>query len=634
MTPRSDLRKFCYHWIWLLSVIALTLMPGRACAVEITEQAYWDDHSHDTTWAQAKEQTFTVSTGLISRGYATHPTWIRLRIAPSKHNLHSLQPTQWVLRMRPSFLDTIELYDPAQSSNRQTATAITGDRHPLPHTAYRSINHSFIIPASTEARHVWLRLDSSSSHVMLVDVYSLEEAIAEDRQQDAFNVALITLQVVFLLWAMMSWWSTRDNLLLWFIHKQLWILPYLLFIHGYARALWGETLPPTAIDQLTNGFVLIYTAAAFLFDRQLIKSNGGPRWGIQAATCILLASPIALALLWLGQASLAMQVNILLVTCAPLLVLSAVLAIPSRPTNSGQFSKWLLATYYSLVSAPLLMTALALVGLTKGFQFSLDALYIHTVLSGLLLMAMLLIRTRSLELERIKTLGELAVAERQAAEQRSRREDMAKFFSMLTHELRTPLAVIKMVLPSPDHQTARGTPEHYIHRAVQDIDNLIDRCSDAEKIDNGTLKVRPQPCDLVDELHNCLANVDEERLRLSCTLETAALTTDPKHLHNILLNLLSNALRYSPAKSMIDVELSRFGDAYRVSVGNVSSDEQLLDTTKVFSKYYRSPSAHRLSGAGLGLYVVRHLAMALGGSVALEQSSADRVTFHLYLKAL
>lgn len=128
--------------------------------------------------------------------------------------------------------------------------------------------------------------------------------------------------------------------------------------------------------------------------------------------------------------------------------------------------------------------------------------------------------------------------------------------------------------------------------------------------------------------------MDEERLRLSCTLETAALTIDPKHLHNILLNLLSNALRYSPAKSMIDVELSRFGDAYRVSVGNVSSDEQLLDTTKVFSKYYRSPSAHRLSGAGLGLYVVRHLAMALGGSVALEQSSADRVTFHLYLKAL
>jgi K+-sensing histidine kinase KdpD len=53
----------------------------------------------------------------------------------------------------------------------------------------------------------------------------------------------------------------------------------------------------------------------------------------------------------------------------------------------------------------------------------------------------------------------------------------------------------------------------------------------------------------------------------------------------------------------------------------------------VFSKYYRSAAAHRLSSAGLGLYVVQQLAQALGGRVTLEQHTTDRVTFYWDLNA-
>lgn len=624
-TRSSNIRNQPWLWTLLLSLWAFLCWPSVAWAVQITERAYWQDTTGAATWAQAKEQTYTAVSDTVTGGYSVHPTWIRLRIAPSDSAVESAA-NPWVLRIRPAFLDTIELYDPHSANGAQTPVAVAGDRHPPPQTVYRSIHHGFVIPASAQARDVWLRLRSTSSHVLNVQAYTLEQAIAQDRQQDTLNVVMLTLQSVFLLWAVVGWWSTRDSLLLWFIHKQLWILPYLLLINGYPRLFWGHELAPATLDWLTNACVLLYTSVAVLFDREILKKNAGSHWSVHLVGAIWLASPLAMGLLLLGHTNAAMQTNVLVATLAPPAMLLSVWATPNTPLTNSYVSERLLLAYYTLAAAPLLMTVLPLLGFTEGGLFVLDAVYIHTLLSGLLLLAILHTRTRAIDMARIRALGELAVAEQQATEQKERREDMSRFFSMLTHEMRTPLAVIKMVLPTPSG--AEQQPGHYIHRAVQDIDNLIDRCIDVEKIDSGTLKVRSEPCDLVEELHNCLANLDEDRLRLTSTLDTAPLNTDPRHVHTILNNLLSNALRYSPAGSVVDVGVAATGVGYRVSVSNTSSDDHALDRDRVFTKYYRSAAAHRLSGAGLGLYVVHRLAAALGGRVSLEQHSTHRVTFH------
>jgi signal transduction histidine kinase len=187
---------------------------------------------------------------------------------------------------------------------------------------------------------------------------------------------------------------------------------------------------------------------------------------------------------------------------------------------------------------------------------------------------------------------------------------------MLTHELKTPLSVVRLVLGS---QTP--VPELLTHatQAVQDMDNVIERCLQAGQLDDDHLKVQRTAVNLRAEYWQLQqSSASPARLHLTMAADLV-LHTDAKLLRIVLANLIDNALKYSPTDTSVDILIAPGASQTRAgaifSIQNLPGTAGWPDTDKVFQKYYRSRHAHHQTGSGLGLYLVHSMAQLIGGEL-------------------
>jgi PAS domain S-box-containing protein len=230
------------------------------------------------------------------------------------------------------------------------------------------------------------------------------------------------------------------------------------------------------------------------------------------------------------------------------------------------------------------------------------------------------LRLANLELSRLA-----AIAQQQAEKEKADREDQEKMLAMLSHELKTPLATIRMLV-STLHQSK---PE--IDRAVRDMSDVINRCVQAGKLSDRRLVARNEPCDIAELLEDLIANSRyRPRIEYMPLSESGALLGDAQMLTMVMDNLIDNACRYSPANSLVVVSLTRAfaGECteFRLDVRNLPGDAGWPDPSKLFEKYYRSPHAQRQTGSGMGLYLISGLATMMGARLEYVPSN-DHIQF-------
>ena len=206
---------------------------------------------------------------------------------------------------------------------------------------------------------------------------------------------------------------------------------------------------------------------------------------------------------------------------------------------------------------------------------------------------------------------------------------------MLMHELKNPLAVIDMALHTPAGHQQSIT---YASRAVTDMKAIIERCVDADQLEEGNLETQQDLVDLHRLIHE-LVNVQyphEKRLHLHLK-HAFNVITDHQYLRIILGNLIDNAIRYSDPQSSLHIRVDpasnpdgEFG--IEVSVSNHPGMAGWPDAEQVFRKYYRSPGALSQSGTGLGLFLVASLAKRIGAVVRYVPDEKN-VRFVLWLPA-
>ncbi len=221
----------------------------------------------------------------------------------------------------------------------------------------------------------------------------------------------------------------------------------------------------------------------------------------------------------------------------------------------------------------------------------------------------------------------LALVEIEVAQERAQREEQANFLKMLAHEMKTPLSVVRMAVGGtalPNNTNA------VVERAVTDMDSIIERLLQVERLEDEQIDIQLQNIDLLEMVEGvCLSLPEGERIRPFVYGEPS-LQSDPQLVRVILSNLLENALKYSPKDSEVTITLS--GDVSQVSieVENAVGSAGLPDAEHVFNKYYRAALAHQRTGSGLGLYLVQSLVKMLGGTVHYEPKS-ERVRFTVYM---
>ena len=213
-----------------------------------------------------------------------------------------------------------------------------------------------------------------------------------------------------------------------------------------------------------------------------------------------------------------------------------------------------------------------------------------------------------------------------------RRNEQDNFMSMLSHELKTPLSVLRIALEQP---TLSDSTRLYAQKSVRDLDAVIYRCLQVDRLHQKSLNVNIQfcqVCELLDDLKESTAS--PQRLQIDAAVDLPAIYTDPQLLSMVLNNLMDNALKYAKSGSQVDIGVHPYSHHGRagilVSVSNVPGAAGMPDPRQVFKKYYRSSGAHSQTGSGLGLYLVRNVVRLLGGWVRYKPTDGI-VQFEIWL---
>ena len=221
-----------------------------------------------------------------------------------------------------------------------------------------------------------------------------------------------------------------------------------------------------------------------------------------------------------------------------------------------------------------------------------------------------------------------------------------EFLSIASHELKTPLTAlqlqIQMLLRSAHKNgTSKLTPERILSKlelADQQTDRLaglINDLLDVARIRTGRVEVRLEELDLAEVVRDVLARFEEQITRAQCSVrlraETPVMTCcDQARVEQIITNLLSNAIKYGPGKP-IDICLSGDEKTVELSVRDYGIGIAPEHLERIFVRFERAVSADHYGGLGLGLYIVRQIVEALGGTIRVSSELGDGSTFTVAL---
>jgi PAS domain S-box-containing protein len=236
--------------------------------------------------------------------------------------------------------------------------------------------------------------------------------------------------------------------------------------------------------------------------------------------------------------------------------------------------------------------------------------------------------------------GVLLIARGIAAD--SRLEQMQDdFLSLVTQELRNPLTAIlgfAQLLGSPDivaDTGKRARTLRSLQARAQQMASAIDDLLLASRIERGELRLESTPTDLAALVTETVTRFEQfqatHRFVIDADTRMPPTDADPRRVEQAVTNLLSNAVKYSPASEPVRVAVVREGDDAVISVADAGEGVPADDRARVFDRFYRGASSRARPGAGLGLYLVRMIAEAHGGDVALTSKPHKGSTFTIRL---
>lgn len=631
--PASFFVRYLFIMVLLLGAF---MCPARALDSDhIISRAYVEDPSGQMTLAQAQAQIATEFPELLSKGFSQSAFWIRLHIDPQAES--ATPAAQLVVRIRPTYLDEVRLFDPLAPKD---ASRVTGDRYDWRQSEFKSLNHNFLIPAGTAPRTIWLRLKTSSTSLMHVQVQSLDDAQSNVRIQELVYGLVLGLLTMFCVWALIQWWINRDRMMAVFVLSQFIALIYAATYVGYARIILSSYLLPEWIDLTSSVIFCIYVAVGILFHYQFLQEFRPSRIGLRILIGIMLICfPLELAMIASGRVQQAMQLNIVFVSFIPIYVF--ILALTSKvwqelPVEEHPaISKRGLLGFYGFVLVTLFLASMPTLGFTRAPEFALHLYLIHGLVTGVVLVIVLQVRAVRIENSRHAILLKAQASAQQVDIEKQKSQLQSRFVEMLAHELKTSLSVLQMVLDLPK---ANAEMLNYGKRTIQNVNGLIERCLQAESIDGDQFISHFEnfyPADVLNELIRNIPDAD----RLSLQLETKiVIHSDWQMFKTALSNLLENALKYSPEKSKVFIQIKSAARGSRagceITIDNAVDSHRgtsgFPDPDELFKKYYRADSARKHSGSGIGLYLVSNFMRLIGGEVKYEALD-NKVRFSLWL---
>lgn len=242
---------------------------------------------------------------------------------------------------------------------------------------------------------------------------------------------------------------------------------------------------------------------------------------------------------------------------------------------------------------------------------------------------------------------ESEVRERKKAEEEARKslekerelnELKSRFVSIASHEFRTPLSTILSSISLVDQYHERGEPDKAqkhstrIRTSVNHLTGILNDFLSLGKLEEGKMDVKLESVNI----QTLCSDIEEElkpqlkpgqQIVVSCKATSETVLSDIRVLRNILLNLLSNASKYSDAGKNIFLTISRTGTDLKIEIRDEGIGIPEEDKKHLFDRFFRARNAANVPGTGLGLNIVKRYVELLGGSIQFKSEHNIGTTF-------
>ena len=222
-------------------------------------------------------------------------------------------------------------------------------------------------------------------------------------------------------------------------------------------------------------------------------------------------------------------------------------------------------------------------------------------------------------------------------------EAKSQFVSMVSHELRTPITIILgfaehiiLRIESLSKETLLGHLQT-IRRDTLRLTRLISDALDLSRIQQDELSLTFAPFDLkgllAETAEGLQAALNGVKLEISLDADDWTIVSDRDRVRQILLNLLGNAIKYSPKDACVRVETQREGETVKVRITDSGPGITAANKEKIFEAFFRTPDEinMRNPGTGLGLTIAKAIAGSLGGRIELDSEIGAGSTFSVIL---
>ncbi|WP_251971899.1 sensor histidine kinase [Sphaerotilus microaerophilus] len=643
---RPRLARWCSGWA-STSVLALALVLALAGVLTRSAQAapvgppilalstveaysprallpFLGSHvDHGARWriddARAQPQAFQLLEEVFSGGYRRDRAfWFRLQLDASDSTT-----LIWWLRLHSAYLDDVQLWHFGPDGRLIGGLRRAGDLVEL-QGAQELPAPTFALDLTAPGVHeVYLRVHTASS--ALIPVSLMGQPAAERSLPQELLLISMLLGASFIMFAVACGAAVwlRDRL---YVLYAVFVLANSLTwvgISGFAHLLWFDLQPPWSDRMTASAIALSASVGPYLYVRLLALADLSRRaFRLSQAGALLLAA--AAILPWLGWNSHWTPWVLVLLTALQVLVVIIV------------FRQWpRMAAGERMLALPVLCLALLTTvntlltfGVVKPSGLALAAGPFAHVMHLTVLIWFLFRQTRAARHAATESEKRALAAELRQRLEAEAREDNANLIAMLAHEIRTPVAVIDAALQSLQMLDEQPTPERALRhdrigRALNRLTQLVDLAMARDRLDVAQWSESQLPTDLVAMTHEALDSlgpVAQSRVQVHAPEDLPKLRADARMLRYALLNLVDNALKYSPPDCPVVVDMAVASDAagtpgLRWCVRDQGIGIREVDAERVFDKYFRAGETAQIAGMGLGLYLVRQIVSRHRGTV-------------------
>ncbi|AEG32238.1 integral membrane sensor signal transduction histidine kinase [Thiomicrospira cyclica ALM1] len=627
----SRVAFFCMALVWFSASLLINAASASQPQPQTITFSVFEDKTTELTLAdvfQASEHGEFIphpSTSFLG-GYTRSAFWFQLDLRPFKQQ--AIYENGLWLEIQPPYLDFLDLH--YQDDHGQWQHHQAGNKRPYADQLHPHRSALFVIENLPD--YAYLRLQTHSTTILIMNGWSEQAFFSNARNSYVLFALVFGILLTLLVFNLFQGDWIKNRLYQFFvIYLAIFILT-MVSVNGFLGLYLLQNWPTLDAMLVPLSFMMLLVAVSVVY--------------IEFLELSLRRTPILFGMTLLAIAAGAIGIIGVFfhfyVDVIPFIGLYVIL----------MYSTWLIKAFYLTFTSVLkfeqiliflatlsgllgsITMILVLLGWLSVEVFGLYLFQMTSFVAVLLLQFVMVLKIRHAITQRQSMEKQHQISSERLAITEKVKLEKERFLAMLSHELKTPLSVIQIAL---EQNLSLPNSKPHALMALKDIDQVIERCTHVQRFEERKTLVNPvefEPYELLKRVVGYYATIGDIRFTAPATLKSLIWVSDSNIFQVICNNLIDNAVKYSQDNTEISVYLGQTDSGeLLLEVKNCVGEYGPPDIDRVFEKYYRSPAAKKVTGSGLGLYLVHGSVDLLGGHIQVKTDD-DLVIFTVILPRL